>query len=107
MTELDKMKRAKMYIDKLANGINPLNDLTLPENEIINNIRISRCLFYVSDVLRQIIDNNGVINKKTTQKVPFDLPIEKRSTFEYSDYGISVSEIARRINSLIDKEVMF
>ena len=24
MTELEKIKRAKMYMDKLANGINPL-----------------------------------------------------------------------------------
>lgn len=26
MTELDKLQRAKMYIDKLANGINPIGD---------------------------------------------------------------------------------
>lgn len=26
MTEPDKLQRAKMYIDKLANGINPIDD---------------------------------------------------------------------------------
>ena len=26
MTELEKIERAKMYMDKLANGINPIND---------------------------------------------------------------------------------
>lgn len=26
MTELEKMQRAKMYIDKLANGVDPLTD---------------------------------------------------------------------------------
>ena len=31
------------------------------EDDVINNVRISRCLFYVSDVLRQVIENGGVI----------------------------------------------
>ena len=55
MTELEKMQRAKMYIDKLANGINPIDDAAAPENDVINNVRLSRCFFYVSDILRQVI----------------------------------------------------
>ena len=31
MTELEKMQRAKMYIDKMANGINPIDDTAAPE----------------------------------------------------------------------------
>ena len=45
MTELETLERAKMYIDKLANGVNPLDDSTVPENDIVNNIRLSRCFF--------------------------------------------------------------
>lgn len=71
MTELEKMQRAKMYIDKLANGINPLNDLPAAESDVINNIRISRCLFYVSDILRQVIESNGVQSKEKSGKEPF------------------------------------
>lgn len=48
MTELEKIKRAKMYMDKLANGINPLDDSRVPETELINNVRLSRCFFFVS-----------------------------------------------------------
>ena len=55
MTELEIMQHAKGYLDKLAKGIDPLTDREVPENDIINNVRISRCLFYVSDVLRQVI----------------------------------------------------
>ena len=50
MTELETIQRAKMYIDNLANGINPLNGQHLPEEDIVNNVRISRCLFYVSNL---------------------------------------------------------
>ena len=68
MTELELLERAKMYMDKLANGINPLDDTFIPENDIVNNVRLSRCFFYVSDVLRQVIEKGGVTPKKKNPK---------------------------------------
>ena len=53
MTELEKIQRAKMYIDKMANGINPITDEQTVDDDTLNNVRVSRCLFYVSDILRQ------------------------------------------------------
>ncbi len=53
--DIETIKHAKKYIHKLANGINPITDELIKDNEIINNIRISRCLFYVSDILEEII----------------------------------------------------
>ena len=60
MTELEKIEYTKAFIDKLANGINPLDDTPIPEGDIANNVRLSRCFFYVSDILRQVIENGGV-----------------------------------------------
>lgn len=56
--------RAKIYIEKLANGINPLTDDNVPEGDIVNNVKISRCLFFVADVLEKVIEN-GVCVKTT------------------------------------------
>lgn len=50
MTEVEKIAYTRMYIEKLANGINPLTDQAVPDTDLINNVRISRCLFYVSDL---------------------------------------------------------
>ena len=44
-TELEIMIHAKGYLDKLANGVNPLTDEPLPETDVVNQVRISRCLF--------------------------------------------------------------
>ena len=72
MTELEKIAYAKSYIEKLANGVNPLTDQVVSDMDVINNVRISRCLFYVSDLLRQIIDNDGISHKKAEYpKSPF------------------------------------
>ncbi|MGN1443606.1 MAG: hypothetical protein ACI4XE_07140, partial [Acutalibacteraceae bacterium] len=64
MNDLETMKRAKSYIDMLANGIDPLTGETIRDDSVINNVRISRCLFYVSDVLNRAIDNGGEFGKK-------------------------------------------
>ncbi len=51
MTELEKIEYAKSFIDKLANGINPIDDTPVKDDDAINNVRLSRCFFFVSDVL--------------------------------------------------------
>ena len=102
MTELEIMQRAKMYVDKLANGINPLSDSPVPDGELLNNVRISRCLFYVSDILRHVIENGGNVGRTArTPKAPFSITREQLDAFPFSDKPIPVSEIARRISELV------
>ena len=108
MTELEKIERGKMHMDKLANGINPIDDTMTPDDDLINNVRLSRCFFFVSDVLRQVIENGGTksaVNKKP-KKLPLEIPMEKRSQFAYSEVPIPASEIAKRINVLDDNDTM-
>ena len=105
MTELEKIEYAKSFIDKLANGINPLNDTIIKEDDIVNNVRLSRCFFYVSDILRQVIENGGT-NKKKSGKLRFELSTEELAKFPYSNSPITISEIAKRLNSLINNESM-
>lgn len=104
MDELDKIKRAKMYIDKLASGKSPIDDSPVCDSDIVNNVRVSRCLFYVSDILQQVIDNKGVRRKAPTkhEKENFSVTLEQLASFPYSDEPITVSEIAKRINEVAD-----
>ena len=59
MTELETMIRAESYIRKMADGINPITNEPAADCDMVNNVRITRCLYYVSDILRQVIDNDG------------------------------------------------
>ena len=106
MTELEKIAYAKSFIDKLANGINPLNDTPIAEGDIANNVRISRCFFFVSDVLRQVVENGGIEKPKKQGKIPFSLTAEQALDFEYSEVPIPISEIITRINNLVDLGLM-
>ena len=102
MTDLEILQRAKTYIDQMANGIDPITGKEAGETDVINNVRISRCLFYVSDILRQVIENGGVLSKPKKKKEPFRLTDAQLEKFRYSEEPISVSEITKRFNELAD-----
>ena len=51
MDEIEKITKAKMYIEKLANGENPINNQKVADNDVVNNIDVTRCLFYVANIL--------------------------------------------------------
>lgn len=105
MTELEMMKRAKIYIDCLAKGINPLNNKAVNDDDIVNNIKISRCLYFVRDILQDVIDSKQIKDKKAT-KTPFSISEEQKTYFEFSASPISISEIASKFNNLRENENM-
>lgn len=104
MTELEKIEYAKSFIDRLANGVNPIDNSTIPDSDIVNNVRISRCFFYVADILRQVIENGGIspaaqvqIVEKKSKKQPYYLLPEQAERFEYSNVPITATEIFNRV----------
>ena len=110
MTELETLLRAKMYMEKLANGINPLDDTEIPAHEVVNHVRLSRCFFYVANVLGQVIDNGGPDslrqNSPKQHRLPFDLRTVEREKVVLSDTPIPVSDLAKRISAGIDETGM-
>ena len=73
MTELEIIAHAQIYLEKLAKGINPLTEEEVAENDVVNNVRISRCLFYTADLLKKIVDNRGNTRWKCLIKSRFHL----------------------------------
>ena len=72
----EKLRVAIEWISKLANGVNPIDDSSLSENDIVNNIHISRCLFYVADLLENIGTAKPKVRKQ--YELEFQLTQEER-----------------------------
>ena len=103
MTEIETIARAQMYLEKLANGVNPLTDTEVNENDVVNNVRISRCLFYVSGILKQIVDNKGKFKVEMPDRAEYTVTSEQIAKFMYSEQPISVSELTKRLNDLVNQ----
>jgi len=102
MTELEKIKRAKMYIEKLANGIDPITDNELPDDTVLNNERLSRCFSYIADILRQVAENGGI---GYVAKKPFEITEQQKRQILFSDAPIPISAVCDNISGSVDLAV--
>ena len=95
MTELETMQRAKIYLDKLARGVDPISNQEVPEDTVLNNVRISRCLHYVSGVLEQVIANGGVVGKR--EESPFVVDRSRMGGIRLTEQPVSLTEFTGNI----------
>ncbi len=95
MTELETMQRAKMYLDKLTQGIDPITDQPIPAGDCLNNPRLARCFQYVSGVLEKVIANGGQIG--TVEKAPFTITDEQLAKVQLSGESLRIADFVDRI----------
>ena len=69
MNEIDmnKLDVAIKYIRRMSEGKNPVNN-QLAEDNVLENVNVVRCLYFVADVLEQVRQNGGVISNKKKEK---------------------------------------
>lgn len=105
MTELETMRRAKLYMEKLAQGIDPITNQEIAEDSVLNNIRLARCFFYVSDVLGQVISNGGVIGGKVRRDA-FSITPEQLASIQVSAEPVRVTQLVEMISTAVDNPQM-
>ena len=100
--EQNKMKVAIDWINKLANGMNPIDGNILPDSDIVNNVHIARCLFYVSNLLEEVIKK-----KSSTQKqyeLEFHLTPEAAAKV-YVTERTGIAMFVKEINKVIPENM--
>lgn len=95
MTELETVQRAKMYMDKLAQGIDPISGMPLPGDSALNQVRLARCFFYVSGILDQVIQNGGHVG--AVEKEDFVITAEQLARVQVTPYPIRITEFTELI----------
>ena len=115
MINIEKTKRALQYIEALANGVDPLTGEPAREDDVINQIKVSRCLFYVTEVLREQLQTEGntigiavqkrAENGRPIKKSEFYLSPEERDRIVLKE-DLPISSFAAYVNSQIDIDKM-
>ena len=105
INDIEKIEKAKIIIQKIADGTNPTNGLLIETDSFLHDPRIIRCFYYISDVLDGVI-NGSYSNKKITD---FIITNEQKSEVKFTEGNIGVNETAKcinqQINPLISKKV--
>lgn len=98
--DIKLLLHAKDYIDDLARGINPITKEEAAQNDVINDVRVSRCLFYVADVLGKVAENADLKPAKKIKEKAFDPSQIDLNKIEFSSDDVTVSVITERINAV-------
>ena len=102
MRDIKKTKIAKDWIFQLANGINPIDGTGLSDTDIVNNVHISRCLFYVADVMDFAI--RKMRKESKDEKIEFNIDAESLSKV-YIEEKTSISDFVSEINKVIPENM--
>ena len=98
----NKVKVAVDWVKKLANGVNPIDGSLLPDSDIVNNVHISRCLFFVSEILE-----NAAKKKSSTSKqyeLEFQLTPEDAAKVVITE-RTGIAMFVREINKVIPESM--
>ena len=72
----------------------------MPEDSVLNNVRLARCFFYVSGVLDQVIARGG--NVKKTPKKDFYVTEEELRRVDASQEPIRITQFVDLMMSVIN-----
>lgn len=104
--EIDKNKldTAIVYLQRIADGNNPVNNMPADEESVLNDPNVIRCMYFVKEVLEEVKRNNGVIGKKGKRPPKEEFPVkEVVADFVYQEDKHITSFLAQ-VNDLIDTE---
>ena len=103
--DLEKLDVAITYMQRIADGKNPVNNMPAEDDDVLNNPNVIRCMFFVKEILEEVKSNGGCIGKKTSKKqretVKEEFPFEVLSKFEFRE-DLPISRLVEQINGMVD-----
>jgi hypothetical protein len=99
MNDLEALEKARFCLYQLANGFDPFTNRPISDNDLLNDVRISRSLFFASNVLQDVLEQKYATVSSSS-------PDADSNIFTVSTYPCSASSIARRLNKMIDLTVI-
>lgn len=100
--ELDKIQKAKLVLQKIAKGIDPVTGDKIEEESFLNDPRIIRCFYFVAEVLDNVA--SGAYSSKRSGAGPakFTITPEQKSRVQFPEGNLGVNEFSKCINLCID-----
>lgn len=102
--EIDRKRldTAIVYLQRIADGNNPVNNMPAEEDSVLNNPNVIRCMYFVKEILEEVKRNNGTIGRvKRSKKEEF--PVESTASFSYQE-DKSITGFLAQLNAVIDEE---
>ena len=108
--DVKRLDVAIQYINRMTSGRNPVTNRVAPENEVLTNPNVNRCLQFISEILQDVRSQGGIVGKapgrSTEPKVSIaqTFPYEVLKEFQYRQ-DQQISYFLKQISELSTDEV--
>ena len=107
IVDTKKLEIAILYLQRITEGHNPVNNMPVEDDSVINNPNVVRCMFFVKDVLEELKRNDGYIGRRpytTKDNSKQDYPLDALQDYHYTD-DKSITKFVEQLNGLADMTV--
>lgn len=94
------MDKAKILLQKIAKGIDPLTGEIVPEESFLNDPGVIRCFYFLIDVLDYTA--SGAYDKPGWRMARFCITPEQKNKVRFVSPRTGVNEFAKCVNMCID-----
>ena len=99
--DTSKLDAAIKYVERIADGCNPVNNIPLEDDAVLNNPNIIRCMYFIKEVLEEVRSNDGVVNGRKEKEAHVMFPTEILDEFTYRE-DMSITHVLNQIYEPIE-----
>lgn len=96
--DLEKLRKGKLVLQKMGQGINPVDGEPIQADSFLQDPRIIRCLFFAAEVLGMVAD--GTLQEKDERR-NFAITDEEKARIHLPDGLIGINQFARCVNEVL------
>lgn len=116
MEKIELIRRAKMYMELLSNGVQPITGQEIPEDSAFMDGKMKRCFEFVSRILDEYVELSERVEKLEKEREKHTIVVSKKQEFSItqtqcenirlSKEPITILSFMKNINSVIDSDAM-
>lgn len=80
--DLKRLETAIQYIRRMSAGRNPVTNKPAPENEVLSNVNVHRCLKFIDEVLTDVHGSGGVVGQLPQREKSAKIPLSEIYPYE-------------------------
>ncbi len=96
--DLEKLRKGRQVLQKMGQGINPIDGEPIQTDSFLQDPRIIRCLFFAAEVLGMVADGTLIIKDERRN---FSITDEEKARICLPDGPIGINQFARCVNEVL------
>ncbi len=101
VVDTEKLETALIYLQRITEGNNPVNNMPADEDSVINNPNVLRCMLFVKEVLEELKRNDGYIGRRPRKSDLPSYPLVVLEKYQYTG-DKTITKFVDQLNDLVD-----